>query len=185
MNIFDMIRPVLKQKGFTNEQIEELEKESAKPRKNEEMPEWQQKLQIITNTNQKWQDKVKILVDYAKNNEVDKIILEAIPKEPFEIYGYYFYLVCILRELYPYRSTFEVISLMYQALHTLIDNIDVIKESYIITETEQIKARDYNNKIKNAREKAEEYANKINWDNFKTNYSTIDYLYNKALKTKR
>ena len=185
MNIWNMIKPVLKQKGLTDEQIEHLEIETAKPRKIEDLPEWQQKLKTISTIHQKWQDKVKMLIDYAQKKESEKIVLEKMPNDPFEVYGYYFYLVGILKQLYPYRDNFEVITLLYKSLHTIIDNLDIIKESGIITEMEQIKARDFNNEVENVREKAENEVNKIKWDNFATNYSAIDFLYDKAIKEKK
>lgn len=182
MGLFDLIKPYLKQSGLSDEAIEELEKEASKPQKFEEMADWMQELEILKRNEEKWTQKVEQLVAYVKNEDFNKIKLEEMPTDPIEIHGYYFYLVGILRDLYPHRNYFDVINVIYQALHTLIDKWEVIKEGLIIREMKRQKAHNYNKEIENAREKAETQINKIKFENFINRTRTIDFLYEKALK---
>ena len=181
MDVFELVKPYLK-KIFTEEQMQEFERATSIPTKFEDLSPEQQKIQTINNIMKKWQEKTNALVEYAQNNELDKIKLDVIPTEPFEINAYYSYLVSILQKLYPYRQKDEVIILLYNALHTIIDKQSIIKDAIIFTEEERQKATGNND---NPKEKAINYVNKINWDSFLTKYNTIDYLYQKAFENKK
>lgn len=186
MNIFDMIKPFLKGEGLTEEQIDELEQDTSKPRKFEDLPEWMQQHQIIRDCQNKWIEKTKILAQEAEQNNFQNMQLEEMPlKNCIEIHSYYFYLVSLKQNLYKYRTKdFKVIKLLYDAIHTIIDKWDILKENLILTEMIRIKTHNYNKPVENLREKAEEQINKIKFENFITQSNTIDFLYERALKEK-